>query len=134
MHTSYSFPGHIFRNIFLCKNSITTFIVALSQPHESSFEQTYINIPLKQCLAIHLNKLEYPLHNNVICQVWLIVARLFWRGRWKWENFTTTTVGKTDSGHILIGNSNLSRRLRRAKIGILYLSSLINLNFYFKSF
>lgn len=57
----------------------------------------------------------------------------------KLGKFTTTTVAKTDSGHILIGNSNLSLWLRRAKnwdtlsIICFNLRPLINLNFYIRS-
>ena len=43
-------------------------------------------------VALYLNKLESPSSKNALCQVWLKLARWFWRRRWKCEKFTTTTT------------------------------------------
>ena len=57
------------------------------------------NLPLEKGMALHLNKLEFPLPKNALCQVWLKLAEWFWRRRWKSEKFTTammTTTTTTD--------------------------------------
>lgn len=41
--------------------------------------------------GLHLNKPEAPLTSDVLCQVWLESAQLFWR-RWQYEKFTTRTT------------------------------------------
>jgi hypothetical protein len=36
-------------------------------------------LPLEEDLALYLNKLEFPSHKNDVYQVWLNLARWFWR-------------------------------------------------------
>ena len=36
-------------------------------------------LPLEKGRALHLNKLESPLTNDALCQVWLKLAQWFWR-------------------------------------------------------
>ena len=36
-------------------------------------------LPFEKGGALHLNKLESPLHKDALCQVWLKLARWFWR-------------------------------------------------------
>ena len=38
-------------------------------------------LPLEKGGALHLNKLESPLLKDALCQVWLKLARWFWRRR-----------------------------------------------------
>ena len=45
---------------------------------------------LEKAEALHLNKLEFPLHKDALRQVWLKLVQWFWR-RWKCEKFTTKT-------------------------------------------
>ena len=52
-------------------------------------------LPLEKGRALHLNKLEFPLPKDALCQVWLKLAQWFWRRRWKCEKFTTTTTTTT---------------------------------------
>mgnify|MGYP003691357863 CR=1 FL=1 len=65
----------------------------------------YFVILLEKVGALHLNKPEYPLPKDALCQVWLKLAQLFWRRRYKCEKFTTTTTTATttttDNGQIL---------------------------------
>ena len=68
-------------------------------------------LPLEKGGALHLNKLESPLPNDALCQVWLKLALWFWRWRWKCEKFTTTTrmtTTTTDNWQILIRKAHLS--------------------------
>ena len=44
-------------------------------------------LPLEEDVALHLNKLESPSPKEVLSQVWLKLAKWFWR-RWKCEKFT----------------------------------------------
>ena len=37
--------------------------------------------PLEKDGALHLNKLESPSHKDALCQVWLKLAKWFWRRR-----------------------------------------------------
>ena len=37
--------------------------------------------PFEKGGALHLNKLDFPLPKDVLCQVWLKLARWFWRRR-----------------------------------------------------
>ena len=39
------------------------------------------HLPLDNGKVLHLNKLESPAPKDAICQVWLILAQWFWRGR-----------------------------------------------------
>ena len=41
----------------------------------------YNYFPLEIGVAFHLNKHEFPLPKNVLCQVWLKLAQWFWRRR-----------------------------------------------------
>ena len=36
-------------------------------------------LPLKKCMALNLNKFEFPLSKNTLCHVWLKLAQRFWR-------------------------------------------------------
>ena len=36
-------------------------------------------LPLKKCMALNLNKFEFPLPKNTLCHVWLKFAQRFWR-------------------------------------------------------
>ena len=45
---------------------------------------------LKEDVTLYFNISEFPLHNDTLCQVWLKLAKWFWRRR-KCEKFTTTT-------------------------------------------
>ena len=67
--------------------------------------------PLRKGVALHLNRLEFPLHRDVLCQVWLNLAQWFWRRRQKHEKFTTTTWRTTDkfwSEKLRWANKNIS--------------------------
>ena len=66
-------------------------------------------LPLEKVGAIHLNKLESPLHQDWLCQVWFKLAQWFWRRRWKCKKFMTTT---TDNGQMLIWKAHLSQQNR----------------------
>ena len=43
-------------------------------------------------MTLHLNKLKSPSPNDVRCQVWLKLALLFWRTRWKKDKFWSETL------------------------------------------
>ena len=45
------------------------------------FSQFLNYIPVEKGVALHLNKLEFPLPKNALCLVWLKSARRFWRRR-----------------------------------------------------
>ena len=57
--------------------------IALSRNHFKSintFAEKFIiaislSSPLKECLVLHLNKLEFPSPTNNLCQVWLKWAK-----------------------------------------------------------
>ena len=36
-------------------------------------------LPLEKCIALKLNKFEFPLTKNTLCHAWLKLARRFWR-------------------------------------------------------
>ena len=38
-----------------------------------------IIFPWKKCMALNLNKFEFPLPKNTLCHVWLKIAQWFWR-------------------------------------------------------
>ena len=65
----------------------------------SSSLKTIVNefsaIPLKNDGVLCLNKLESPLHNDYLCQVWLKFAHWFLRKRQKCEKLTTATMTTT---------------------------------------
>ena len=42
--------------------------------------------PLGKGVTLHLNKLEFPLPKNALCQVWLKLAQWFWRRRRNWKD------------------------------------------------
>ena len=44
--------------------------------------------PLEKGVALHLNKFESPLPKDILCQVWLKLAKLFLNRRRKCEKFT----------------------------------------------
>ena len=46
-------------------------------------------LPLEKGEAFHLKKLESPLPMYASCQVWLKMAKWFWRRRWNFVKFTT---------------------------------------------
>ena len=72
-------------------------------------------MPLEKGMVLHLNKLESPSPKDASSQVWLKLAKWFWRRR-KCEKFTTTmTMMTTANGHIVIGKAHLSLWLRLAK-------------------
>ena len=83
-------------------------------------------LPLEKGGTLHLNKLESPSPKDALCQVWLKLARWFWRRRWKCEKFTDRrmdgrtyrqTDGRrtTDDGRQVIRKAHLSFQLRWAK-------------------
>ena len=37
------------------------------------------HLPLIKCMALYLNKFEFPLPKNTLCLVWLKLAQRFWR-------------------------------------------------------
>ena len=43
-------------------------------------------LPLQKGRALYLNKLESPSPKDALCQVWLKLAKWFWRRRWKCES------------------------------------------------
>ena len=43
--------------------------------------------PLEKCIALNLNKFEFPLPKNTLCHVWLKSAHRFWRRFSKVVNF-----------------------------------------------
>ena len=45
-------------------------------------------LPLEKGVNLHLNKLEFPLPKNALCQVWLKLAKWFWRRRRNCGKFT----------------------------------------------
>ena len=49
-------------------------------------------LPLEKGVALHLNRLEFSLPKDALCQVWLKLTQWFWGKRWKCEKFTTTTT------------------------------------------
>ena len=72
-------------------------------------------------MALDLNKLKSPSPGDTLCQVWLKLAHLFWRRRWKCEKFTDGrtdgwTDRQTDEGRQVIRKAHLSFQLRWAKI------------------
>ena len=82
----------------------------------NEFSQFQNSLPLEKFGALHLKKLETPLPNDTLCQVWLKLAKWFWRRRWKREKLlTTTTTTMMDNGQILLRKAHLSLRLRWAK-------------------
>ena len=42
--------------------------------------------PWKKCMALNLNKFEFPLPKNTLCHVWLKFAQWFWRRFSKFVN------------------------------------------------
>ena len=75
-------------------------------------------LPLKKDGVLHFNKLESSSLKDASCQIWLKLAKWFWRRRWKCENFTTLptrTTTTTDNGQNLIRRA-MSLLLRSAKI------------------
>ena len=77
-------------------------------------------LPLKKGGALHRNKLESPPPMNALCQVWLKLAKWFWRRRWKSEKLTDRrtdgrTDRQTDDGRKVIRKAHLSFQLRWAK-------------------
>ena len=52
-------------------------------------------LPMENVPALHLNKLEFPLPKDALCQVWLKLGQWFWRRRWKCEKITTTSTMTT---------------------------------------
>ena len=46
-----------------------------------NFHYFVIISPWKKGGALHLNKLESPLHKDALCQIWLTLAQWFWRRR-----------------------------------------------------
>lgn len=43
--------------------------------------------PLREGMVVHFNKLEFPSHNDVLCQVWLKCVRCFLRRCRKCKKF-----------------------------------------------
>ena len=39
----------------------------------------WLVFPLEKCMALNLNKFEFPLSKNTLCNVWLKLAQQFWR-------------------------------------------------------
>ena len=73
-------------------------------------------LPLVKRRVLHLNQLESPSPKEVMCQVWLNLAKWFWRRRWKCEKFMTIMPKTmTDIGQILIRKAHWSLQLRWAK-------------------
>ena len=77
------------------------------------FRYLVIIFPLEKGGALHLNKRESPSPKDALCQVWLKLAKWFWRRRWKCEKFTDRrTDGQTDNGRQVIRKAHLTLRLR----------------------
>ena len=54
-------------------------------------------LPLGKGGALHLNKLDSPLPKDALCQVWLKLAKWFWRRRGNCEKLTASmTTEKFD--------------------------------------
>ena len=47
-----------------------------------------IHLPCKKDVPLHLNELESPSSKDALGQVWLKLAKWFWRRKWKCEKFT----------------------------------------------
>ena len=76
--------------------------------------------PLLKDLVLYLSKFESPLPKDALYQVWLILAKWFWRRGGSCEKFMkttmpTTTMMMTDTGHIVSRKAPLSFRVRWAK-------------------
>ena len=54
--------------------------------------------PFEKGMALHLNKLESLPPRDTLCQVWLKLAQLFWRRRWKCEKFTDRRTDRQMTG------------------------------------
>ena len=68
---------------------------------------------LEKDMVLHLDKLEFPSHKNSLYQVWVKMAKWFWRRRRKCEKFTTKTTTPTmDNEQIVIRKAKLSLSLR----------------------
>ena len=56
------------------------------------------DLPLEKGMVLHLNKLEFPLPKDVLCQVWLKLAQWFLRRRCKCEKFTDGKTNRRTDG------------------------------------
>ena len=70
-------------------------------------------LPLDEGVALHMNKLESSSHKDALCQVWLKLAQLIWRRRWKCEKNDNDDDDNnaTGNGQIVIRKAHLSLRL-----------------------
>jgi hypothetical protein len=71
-------------------------------------------LPLEKDVPLHLNKLESPPPKNYLCQVWLKLAKWFWRRSKKNVKVYRQTDGKTDGrpdGRRTTGDQNSSLEL-----------------------
>ena len=55
---------------------------------------------MEKGVALPLNKFEFPLPKDALCQVYLKLAEWFWRRNWKCEKFTDrqTNDGESEDG------------------------------------
>ena len=58
----------------------------------------YFFLPLEKGVAHHLNKLKFPLSNDVLFQVRLKSVLWFWRRRWKCEKFSDRRMDVRTNG------------------------------------
>ena len=82
------------------------------------------HLPFRMGVAHHLNILESLSPRDTLCQVWLKLAQLLWRRRWKCEKFTDRqtdrrtnrrTDGQTDDGRHVIRKAHLSFQISWGK-------------------
>ena len=87
----------------------------------SEFSLFCYYLPFEMDNPLHLNNLESPPPNDDLCQVWLKLAKWFWRRSRKCKSLQTDgqtdgqTHGRTDDGQRAIRKAHLSFQLRWAK-------------------
>jgi hypothetical protein len=71
--------------------------------------------------VLHLYNSEYSLPKDDLCQLWLKLARRFWKRSWKCKSLTDRrqTDGQTDDGQKAIRKAHLSFQLWWAKKSII---------------
>ena len=61
----------------------------------SMYFRYFVNIhPLTKGVTLLLNKIEFSLPKEFLCQVWLEIARWFWRRNFKIIAFSLSPLGK----------------------------------------
>ena len=81
-------------------------------------------LPLENGVVLHLTKLGFPLPREAMCQVWLKLAKWFWRRNRKCEKFTK---GLTDKGRT---TSELKRFTSQKQPT--YIAVWVNTNVFYK--